>query len=123
MGPGFRFLDFRLDQVIHLGLSLVMVLFFAMGIVTLTSSRTRAGRVSLILAFGSFITSYLVGAVISLVSMAPNPQSALWLSFLGMVNRLISIGGVCLLVIGLRTLLQRTDLLETLQEESLNDRD
>lgn len=122
MGAGFRFMDVRFDQVIHLGLSLVMVLIFATGLVSLTSSRTRAGRLSLLLAFALFIMSYLVGSVFSLVSMAPNPQTALWLSFLGMVNRLITIGGVSCLVIGLRALLQRTDLLESLQEEALDDR-
>jgi len=123
MGAGFRFMDIRFDQVIHLGLSLVMVLIFATGLVSLTSARTRAGRVSLILAFGLFIMSYLIGGVFSLVSLAPNPQTVRWLSFLGIVNRLITIGGVSFLVIGLRGLLQRTDLLEQLQEESLDDQD
>lgn len=122
MGPGFRFMDIRVDQVIHLGVSLVMVLIFATGIVMLTSSRTRAGRVSLLLAFGLFIMSYLVGSVFSLVSMAPDPQTIRWLSFLGIVNRLITIGGCSFLIIGLRALLQRTDLLESLQEEALDDR-
>lgn len=123
MGAGFRFMDIRFDQVIHLGLSLVMVLIFATGLVSLTSARTRSGRVSLILAFGLFIMSYLIGGMFSLVSLAPNPQTVRWLSFLGIVNRLITIGGVSFLVIGLRGLLQRTDLLEQLQEESLDDQD
>jgi hypothetical protein len=40
-----------------------------------------------------------------------------------LASRFVFMGGLGFLIIGLRDLLQRNDLLETLQEESLDDRD
>ncbi len=123
MGAGFRFMDIRFDQVIHLGLSLVMVLIFATGLVSLTSARTRAGRVSLILAFGLFIMSYLIGGVFSLFSLAPNPQTILWLSFSRHRQSLDHDWRSKLPRHWLRGFAPADRLAELLQEESLDEQD
>jgi hypothetical protein len=121
MGAGFRVFDIRMDYVVHLGFTLVAILILGFGIVTLMSSRGKAGRASLISAMGLFMVSHLIGAVSSISGMLQNFQGVQWLALLGLANRFVSMGGLGFLMIGLRDLLQRNDLLETLQEESLDD--
>lgn len=121
MGGGFRVFDVRLDQVVHLGFAIVTILILGFGVSTLVSSRTKVGRASLTSAMGLFVVSQLIGAVMIVGNMMQMIRGVQWLALLGLANRFVSMGGLGFLIIGLRDLLQRNDLLESLQEESLDD--
>ena len=121
MGAGFRLFDFRMDQVVYLGFSLLIILILSVGIVSLMSSRTKSGRASLTAALGLFIVSQMLGAISSIVAMMQITFRGQWFMLLALANRFVYTGGVCLLIFGLRELIQRNDLLEILQEEEQNE--
>jgi hypothetical protein len=121
MGAGFRLFDIRMDQVVYLGFSLLIILVLAVGIVSLVSSRTKSGRASLTAALGLFIVSQMLGAISSIVAMMQNADPRKWIILLALASRFVYIGGVCFLIFGLRELVQRNDLLEILQEEEQNE--
>ena len=123
MGAGFRVFDIRMDYVVHLGFTLVAILSLGFGFVTLMSSRTKAGRASLLSAMGLFIFSHLITVISSMAAMMPNPMPGQWFGLIALASRFVFMGGLGFLILGLRDLLQRNELLETLQEESLDDRD
>lgn len=121
MGAGCRVFDLRLDQLLPVFCHLLSILVYGVAVVVIASHRTRVGRPSLYLAFAMFISSSLATGYLYIASMKSTGLSDMdMLAYF--VSMITSLGGMILLIIGLRGLLQRTDLLESLQEETLDGR-
>lgn len=113
--------NMRWDQAVHLIFSLMIVLTFAAGIAVVASYRSQSGRVCLLLGLGMLVATQLLSMATTLGLALNAAQARDILPYLLLFNRMIYMTGVVFLVVGLRGVLQRSEFLETLHEESQDE--